>query len=86
VCPVIDYIDAETMRYNTGAAGGIGTFWWSLHYKMDGIPQRERKRRKNPSVDPLRVCFAIQVKFYKQLRHQQWPEGCSQQIGSTFSS
>lgn len=34
VCPVIDYIDAETLSYNTGDAGGIGTFWWSLHYKV----------------------------------------------------
>lgn len=59
VCPVIDFIDAETLRYDTGSAGGVGTFWWSLHYKMDPIPPRELKRRKNPAVDPLRVCFYL---------------------------
>ncbi|KAI6234965.1 Polypeptide N-acetylgalactosaminyltransferase [Aphelenchoides besseyi] len=55
VCPVIDFIDAENMSYQPGTAGGIGTFWWSLHYKMESIPERERKRRTNPDVDPLRT-------------------------------
>jgi len=34
-----------------GSAGGIGTFWWSLHYKMDPMPDGERKRRTNPETD-----------------------------------
>ncbi|MFH4980913.1 hypothetical protein AB6A40_007622 [Gnathostoma spinigerum] len=54
VCPTIDSINARTMRYEGGSLAGIGTFWWSLHYKMDPIPYREKKRRKNPSTDYLR--------------------------------
>ncbi|CAK5079740.1 unnamed protein product [Meloidogyne enterolobii] len=53
VCPVIDIISDQTMEYQIGGAGGIGTFWWSLHYSMSEIPEREKKRRKNPEVDPL---------------------------------
>ncbi|CAK5063253.1 unnamed protein product [Meloidogyne enterolobii] len=41
------------MEYQIGGAGGIGTFWWSLHYSMSELPEREKKRRKNPEVDPL---------------------------------
>ncbi|KAI1723164.1 glycosyl transferase family 2 domain-containing protein [Ditylenchus destructor] len=51
VCPVIDLISDKTMEYMGGDLGGIGTFWWSLHYKMDPIPERERQRRKNPKTD-----------------------------------
>uniref|UniRef100_A0A914XRQ0 Polypeptide N-acetylgalactosaminyltransferase n=1 Tax=Plectus sambesii TaxID=2011161 RepID=A0A914XRQ0_9BILA len=53
VCPVIDMISDSSMAYMGGSAGGIGTFWWSLHFKMDVIPEKELKRRKNPEVDPL---------------------------------
>ncbi|KAH7731746.1 Protein GLY-9 a [Aphelenchoides avenae] len=53
VCPVIDSIADRSFQYMGGGAGGIGTFWWSLHYKMDPIPERERSRRKNPDTDYL---------------------------------
>ncbi|CAD5219543.1 unnamed protein product [Bursaphelenchus xylophilus] len=53
ICPVIDSISDQDMEYQGGSAGGIGSFWWSLHYKMDNIPEAERKRRKNPHVDLL---------------------------------
>ena len=53
VCPVIDSISDNNIQYMGGFAGGIGTFWWSLHYKMDPMPEREKKRRKNPQTDYL---------------------------------
>uniref|UniRef100_A0A0N5AKT4 Polypeptide N-acetylgalactosaminyltransferase n=1 Tax=Syphacia muris TaxID=451379 RepID=A0A0N5AKT4_9BILA len=53
VCPTIDSISDTTLEYLGGSANGIGTFWWSLHYKMDPIPEREKKRRKNPETDPI---------------------------------
>ncbi|KAK0414463.1 hypothetical protein QR680_011442 [Steinernema hermaphroditum] len=54
VCPIIDSISADTMQYFGGYIGGIGTFWWSLHFKMDPIPKREQERRKNnPETEPL---------------------------------
>lgn len=57
VCPVIDMISDDSMAYLGGAAGGIGTFWWSLHFKMDPMPERERKRRKNSQTDPIMLVF-----------------------------
>ncbi|VDM42900.1 unnamed protein product [Toxocara canis] len=53
VCPTIDSISDRTMEYMGGYAGGIGTFWWSLHFKMDPLPESEIRRRKNPEVDPI---------------------------------
>lgn len=53
VCPTIDSISATDMAYLGGYASGIGTFWWSLHFKMDPIPQREERRRKNHQTDPI---------------------------------
>ncbi|TKR75870.1 hypothetical protein L596_017104 [Steinernema carpocapsae] len=54
VCPIIDSISDYNMAYNGGYIGGIGTFWWSLHFKMDPIPPKEVERRKNnPETEPL---------------------------------
>ncbi|KAL3097479.1 hypothetical protein niasHS_003927 [Heterodera schachtii] len=47
VCPVIDMISDSSMQYSGGSAAGIGTFWWSLHFKMDPIPERVAKTRKH---------------------------------------
>ncbi|KAF7627207.1 Glyco_trans_2-like domain-containing protein [Meloidogyne graminicola] len=55
VCPVIDIISDQTMEYQIGSAGGIGSFWWSLHYSMTEIPEKEMRRRLNPEIDPLRT-------------------------------
>ncbi|CAJ0941791.1 unnamed protein product, partial [Mesorhabditis belari] len=54
VCPVIDSISDTSIAYMGGSAGGIGTFWWSLHYSMGGIPPEETRRRKNPEIDYIR--------------------------------
>ncbi|VDK47100.1 unnamed protein product, partial [Anisakis simplex] len=48
VCPIIDYIEAETMRYSGGGHGdAVGGFWWSLHFRWDPIGEAEQKRRKS---------------------------------------
>lgn len=40
LCPIIDMVSAETMSYWGGPATGVGSFWWSLHFKMMLIPDR----------------------------------------------
>ncbi|CAD5213339.1 unnamed protein product [Bursaphelenchus okinawaensis] len=55
ISPNIDSISADDMEYQGGSVGGIGSFWWSLHYKMDVMPEIEKKRRKNPHVDYVRT-------------------------------
>uniref|UniRef100_A0AC34Q299 Polypeptide N-acetylgalactosaminyltransferase n=1 Tax=Panagrolaimus sp. JU765 TaxID=591449 RepID=A0AC34Q299_9BILA len=53
VCPAIDYISAETMSYSgDGRITSVGGFWWSLHFRWDPIPQKERERRKS-EVEPV---------------------------------
>ncbi|CAD6196353.1 unnamed protein product [Caenorhabditis auriculariae] len=54
VCPVIDAISDGNMAYLGGSHGGIGTFWWSLHYSMGSLPKSEIERRKNPATDYIR--------------------------------
>ncbi|CAI4231179.1 unnamed protein product [Auanema sp. JU1783] len=54
VCPVIDSISDTNMAYLGGSHGGVGTFWWSLHYSMGPMPKKEIARRKNPETDYIR--------------------------------
>ncbi|PAV83850.1 hypothetical protein WR25_19589 [Diploscapter pachys] len=54
VLPVIDSISDSSMQYMGGSHGGVGSFWWSLHYSMDELPESERLRRKNPNTDYIR--------------------------------
>lgn len=50
ICPIIDFISAETIAYSgDGHVGSVGGFWWSLHFRWDGIPQKELDRRKSPT-------------------------------------
>lgn len=51
--PAIDYISDDTMAYGGGGTHSVGTFWWSLHFRWDPIPQSELKRRKN-DTEPIR--------------------------------
>ncbi|VDM42902.1 unnamed protein product [Toxocara canis] len=54
LCPIIDYIAAETMQYSGGGHGdAVGGFWWSLHFRWDSISKDERERRKSV-VEPVR--------------------------------
>ena len=68
VCPSIDNINAETMgiflnklffnlinflAYTSGGEiNSIGTFFWSLHFRWDPIPERIRKTLKS-AADPI---------------------------------
>ncbi|VDO19298.1 unnamed protein product [Heligmosomoides polygyrus] len=54
VCPIIDSISDTNLAYLGGAHGGVGTFWWSLHYSMGPMPKSEIERRKNPATDYIR--------------------------------
>ncbi|CAJ0600290.1 unnamed protein product [Cylicocyclus nassatus] len=54
VCPIIDSISDINMAYLGGSHGGIGTFWWSLHYSMGPLPKSEIERRANPQTDYIR--------------------------------
>ncbi|KAF7627209.1 Polypeptide N-acetylgalactosaminyltransferase [Meloidogyne graminicola] len=48
VCPSIDNINAETMAYTSGGEiSSVGTFFWSLHFRWDPIPDRVRKKLKS---------------------------------------
>ncbi|TKR67082.1 hypothetical protein L596_023287 [Steinernema carpocapsae] len=73
VCPIIDFIAAETMQYSGGEeVGSIGSFWWSLHFRWDAIPQRELDRRKS-KTDPVRSptmaggLFAANRKYFLEV-------------------
>ncbi|KAI6215525.1 Polypeptide N-acetylgalactosaminyltransferase [Aphelenchoides besseyi] len=54
VCPIIDFISAESMAYSGDrSVGSVGGFWWSLHFRWDPIPEEELKRRKS-AIDYVR--------------------------------
>lgn len=86
VCPVIDSISDSSMQYMGGGYGGIGTFWWSLHYKMDPMPEAEKRRRKNPDIDyirsPTMVIFGSYIPFLKvKLNNLGWrPIRCESRV------
>uniref|UniRef100_A0A9J2Q6E2 Polypeptide N-acetylgalactosaminyltransferase n=1 Tax=Ascaris lumbricoides TaxID=6252 RepID=A0A9J2Q6E2_ASCLU len=53
LCPIIDYISAETMQYSGDAnVNAVGGFWWSLHFRWDSIGKAERDRRKS-AIEPV---------------------------------
>uniref|UniRef100_A0A1I7ZP92 Polypeptide N-acetylgalactosaminyltransferase n=1 Tax=Steinernema glaseri TaxID=37863 RepID=A0A1I7ZP92_9BILA len=75
VCPIIDSISSADMQYQGGYIGGIGTFWWSLHFKMDPIPKREQERRKNnPETEPLIIKEMDPIPKREQQRRNNNPE------------
>ena len=55
VCPVIDVIEDETLRYQYGSAKAtsIGGFDWNLQFTWHGIPDYERQRRAS-DIMPVR--------------------------------
>ena len=57
LCPEIDVIDANQLRYNGVGGRSVGGFWWSLHFSWRPMPKREIERRTSPT-DPIRY-FAI---------------------------
>lgn len=55
VCPVIDVIDDETLKYHHSSAKGtnIGGFDWNMQFSWHAVPEYESKRRKS-EVAPIR--------------------------------
>jgi polypeptide N-acetylgalactosaminyltransferase len=55
VCPVIDVIEDESLRYQYGSAKAtsIGGFDWNLQFTWHGIPEYERQRRGS-DIAPVR--------------------------------
>ncbi|XP_020281572.1 putative polypeptide N-acetylgalactosaminyltransferase 9 isoform X1 [Pseudomyrmex gracilis] len=51
VCPVIDVIDDTTLEYHWRDSGGVnvGGFDWNLQFNWHAVPEREKKRHKNPA-------------------------------------
>ncbi|VDM62274.1 unnamed protein product [Angiostrongylus costaricensis] len=50
ICPSIDDISAHNMRYNADKySTSIGGFSWALHFTWEGLPEREKNRRKTPT-------------------------------------
>ncbi|KAJ1358403.1 putative N-acetylgalactosaminyltransferase 9 [Parelaphostrongylus tenuis] len=50
ICPSIDDISAENMRYGGDKySTSVGGFSWALHFTWEGLPQREKNRRKSPT-------------------------------------
>lgn len=75
VCPVIDVISDKTFEYHykgDASAISVGGFDWNLQFNWHSVPDREKKRRKNP-YDPLRSptmaggLFSIDKAFFERL-------------------
>ncbi|KAK6055003.1 glycosyltransferase, group 2 family protein [Cooperia oncophora] len=50
ICPIIDHISAEDMRYNGDPySTSVGGFSWALHFTWESMPEREKNRRQNPT-------------------------------------
>ncbi|KAJ8314026.1 hypothetical protein KUTeg_008587 [Tegillarca granosa] len=63
VCPVIDVIEDETLKYQYGSARStsIGGFDWNLQFNWHAIPEYERKRRDNKDYLPVRYRMSITI-------------------------
>ncbi|KAI1288152.1 putative polypeptide N-acetylgalactosaminyltransferase 9 [Halotydeus destructor] len=75
VCPVIDVISDKTFEYNfrgDASAINVGGFDWNLQFNWHGVPDREKKRRTDPT-DPVRSptmaggLFSISKEFFERL-------------------
>ncbi|XP_025410647.1 putative polypeptide N-acetylgalactosaminyltransferase 9 isoform X2 [Sipha flava] len=74
VCPVIDVIDDSSLEFHYRDAGGVnvGGFDWNLQFNWHVVPDREKKRHKNPAEpvwSPTMAggLFAIDKKFFERL-------------------
>ncbi|XP_055872598.1 polypeptide N-acetylgalactosaminyltransferase 5-like isoform X2 [Biomphalaria glabrata] len=74
VCPVIDVIEDDTLKYQYGSAKAtsIGGFDWNLQFSWHAIPEYERQRRSS-DIAPIRSptmaggLFAISRKYFEKL-------------------
>lgn len=74
VCPVIDVIDDETLRYqySRASATSIGGFDWNLQFSWHAIPDYLRKKRSSdvlpvPSPTMAGGLFSISRKYFEKL-------------------
>ncbi|GFS11595.1 polypeptide N-acetylgalactosaminyltransferase [Elysia marginata] len=74
VCPVIDVIDDETLRYqySRAASTSIGGFDWNLQFSWHAIPDYLRKKRSSdvlpvPSPTMAGGLFSISRKYFEKL-------------------
>ncbi|KOX70628.1 Putative polypeptide N-acetylgalactosaminyltransferase 9 [Melipona quadrifasciata] len=74
VCPVIDVIDDTTLEYHWKDSGGVnvGGFDWNLQFNWHAVPEREKKRHKNPAEpvwSPTMAggLFSIDRAFFERL-------------------
>ncbi|KAI4480202.1 hypothetical protein M0804_010563, partial [Polistes exclamans] len=74
VCPVIDVIDDTTLEYHWRDSGGVnvGGFDWNLQFNWHAVPEREKKRHKNPAEpvwSPTMAggLFSIDRAFFEKL-------------------
>lgn len=71
LCPMIDSIDDNTLKYNYGGGLAVGGFSWALHFTWRPVPTREKIRRKSAS-DPVKSAtmagglFAADRNFFFQ--------------------
>lgn len=74
VCPVIDVIDDSSLEYHWRDSGGVnvGGFDWNLQFNWHAVPEREKKRHKNPAEpvwSPTMAggLFSIDKHFFERL-------------------
>ncbi|XP_012282827.1 putative polypeptide N-acetylgalactosaminyltransferase 9 isoform X2 [Orussus abietinus] len=74
VCPVIDVIDDTTLEYHWRDSGGVnvGGFDWNLQFNWHAVPEREKKRHRNPAEpvwSPTMAggLFSIDRAFFERL-------------------
>ncbi|KAL1137898.1 hypothetical protein AAG570_009593, partial [Ranatra chinensis] len=74
VCPVIDVIDDSTLEYHWRDSGGVnvGGFDWNLQFNWHVVPEREKRRHKDPA-EPVHSptmaggLFSIDRQFFLRL-------------------
>ncbi|XP_069678083.1 putative polypeptide N-acetylgalactosaminyltransferase 9 isoform X2 [Periplaneta americana] len=72
VCPVIEGIDDATFEYKWSSGYQIGGFGWNLQFNWHAVPERERKKHKNPAEpvwSPTMAggLFSIDKAFFEKL-------------------
>jgi len=55
VCPVIDVIGMDNFQYVAASTELRGGFDWNLVFKWEVLPQREKARRKDNPIEPIRT-------------------------------
>ncbi|KAK7109710.1 hypothetical protein V1264_013701 [Littorina saxatilis] len=71
VCPIVDYIDANTLQYSLNGGYQVGGFSWSMHFTWENVPERDKAKRKY--TDPVRSptmaggLFAADRKYFFEI-------------------